>query len=98
MIAYYDRLKPASPDFHLFLSVKQYLLGKSLHKDNSKVNSHFNAMFNGCLWTDAVLVISHLGFNWFRILDILHLQPSVNSNACEFYVQPTKEFKKNNCL
>ena len=41
MIAYYDRLKPASPDFHLFLSVKQYLLGKSLHKDNSKVNSHF---------------------------------------------------------
>ena len=65
---------------------------------NSGIVLELNAMFNGCLWTDAVLVISHLGFNWFWILDILHLQPSVNSNACEFYVQPTKEFKKNNCL
>lgn len=55
---------------------------------SSGVALALTSMFKGCLQTQsALLVIQHLGFNWFCIKEILHLGSGLDGNKCEFYMK-----------
>ena len=61
-------------------SYRNILMGAGM---SSSVAKELVRLFGGCLRINHVLVMTHIGFYWFQINDILSIPPSTNVYECK---------------